>query len=98
MRSSEKLGLEAVAAISAWVEPGLEMARVELKQSGGEEWGRHWAQADPEGVGLALTSLRGLTISGPLRAVFGSSGLKSFSFYIFFLRCVKVVLFNFCPV
>ena len=62
MRSSEKLGLEAVAAVSAWVEPGLEMARVELKQSGGEEWGRLGAQADTEDVGLALTSLRGLTI------------------------------------
>ena len=66
MRSSEKLGLEAVAAVSAWVEPGLEMARVELKQSGGEEWGRLGAQADTEDVGLALTSLRPLR---DLRAV-----------------------------
>ena len=70
MRSSEKLGLEAVAVVSAWVEPGLEMARVELKQSGGEEWGRLGAQADTEDVGLALTSLRGLTISGQSQKVF----------------------------
>ena len=79
-----------MAAVSAWVEPGLEMARVELKQSGGEEWGRLGAQADTEDVGLALTSLRGLTISG-----------QSQKFFSIFWRCVKgvkVVLFNFCPV
>ena len=87
-----------MAAVSAWVEPGLEMARVELKQSGGEEWGRLGAQADTEDVGLALTSLRGLTISGQWFASIRSLRVSKVFFSIFFLRCVKVVLFNFCPV